>query len=207
MYGENNNYSVPDIEGVEYMDTSEAQAKLKEFECACFSDKRHPYMTAGHPLHKDYIEYGLKLREKVAEGRENIFDKALRESREEQERKQEKLFAEAEKLFDEMDELGFEGRERVSLENIQPWQLDLWRMQLLNAKHDFKNLRPMIEQQIWNLKLSGAETFRSLIDDGNAPDDISAHIDLLLERIYKLQEDKHTLKKPKNKEGADNEEL
>lgn len=183
-------YSVPDVESLEFMDASEAQTKVKEFQSATFSDKSHPYLTPGHPLHKDYVAFAQKLYEKAAENRENPCDVILREHAAEQEREDEKLRAEAEKLIDSMDESGFfTGRERLDLDDIQPWKIELWKMQFLNAQGDFKTLLPKLEEHIQKLSLSGVDAFRNLVWDEKASDGDKAHmVRLLLKRIWSESE-------------------
>jgi hypothetical protein len=187
-------YAVPDVEQVELMDAGEAEKRLRELDSARRRDSTHPSNTKADPLHKDYLDYEMALRTKAAEGRENPCDVAMREFDAEQEKKQAKLRVEAEKLLDEMGENeGFTGRDRLdaALDDVQPWKLDLWKMQSLNQKRDFKRLLPMLEQHVQKLRLDGVEAFRSLLwDEKASKDDKSAMIAMLLERVWNASEKK-----------------
>ena len=189
-------YAVPDVSGIEFMEPGEAAARVRELDSARRRDSTHPSNTKMDPLYGDYLAYELALREKAASGRENPCDKAMREFDAEQAQKQQKLRVEAEKLLDEMSENeGFTGRDRLdaALDDVQPWKLDLWRMQSLNQKRDFKQLLPMLEEHVRKLKLDGVDAFRSLVwDEKASKDDKSAMIAMLLERIWSASEKKFT---------------
>ena len=189
-------YAVPDVSRIEFMEPDEAAARVRELDSARRRDSTHPSNTKTDSLHGDYLQYELALRTKAASGRENLCDAAMREFDAEQEKKQAKLRAEAEKLLDEMAETeGFEGRDKLdaALDDVQPWKLDLWKMQSLNQKRDFKKLLPMLEEHVRKLKLDGVEAFRSLLwDEKASKDDKSAMIAMLLERIWNASEKKFT---------------
>jgi hypothetical protein len=194
--GAGQQYTCPDASEVEYLEPGEAEKRLREFDSARRRDSTHPSNTKTDPLHRDFLAYELALREKAASGRENPCDKAMREFDAEKERKQAKLRAEAEKLLDQMeDEGGFSGRDRIDIDfdHVQPWQIDLWKMQQLNQQKDFKRLVPMLESHVQKLKLDGVSAFRSLLwDDKASADDKGAMIAMLLERIWSASEKKFT---------------
>jgi hypothetical protein len=156
-------YRLPDMDEVNYLSPKEAEMKLKELDSDVSADVKHPYMSRRHPLHDDYIAYGLSLRKAAAEGRENVYEKALRESREIQQERQDARVAEAEKLVEELVSLGFDD---TAVDNdIAEWQIDVWRMQKLCAEKDFAKLGTVLEKELRILRappgtVAALEAFR-----------------------------------------------
>ena len=153
------NYSAPP--GVDYdgMTSEEATQLIAKMQSEMLRDPKHPLNVTGDPLRKSMLEHRTKLYEVKNRGLTNpdgldkVFSDALEHKTQKEVQQQETLRQQARMELGRLEKLDFNTDALPSnfLDNIQPYQVRGLMEQRLWAEKNYKDLNPLLEQDLMSL--------------------------------------------------------